>query len=117
MKHDINKEGSSTKSSISLSKRRTSTTIEQLPAPHADENHEDDEDDKLWKGAYLFSFSITCCSFVVFTIVKLLSLIYVRHMKLNVYFSVLVFTFLCILFETRNENISVMKRGNRIDVC
>jgi hypothetical protein len=29
---------------------------------------------------------------------------------------VLVFTFLRILFETRNENIPVMKRGNRIDV-
>ena len=43
MKHDINKKASSIKSSISVPKRRTSTTTEQLPAPRDDEDDEDDE--------------------------------------------------------------------------
>ncbi len=46
MKHDINKKASSTKSSISVPKRRTSTTTEQLPAPRDDEDDKDDEDDE-----------------------------------------------------------------------
>ncbi len=39
-----------------------------------------------------------------------------RYMKLVYYsFLRLSFTFLCIFFEARNENILVMKGGNRID--
>ena len=42
IKHDMNKKGSSTKSSIAVSKRRTSATTEQPIAPHDDENDNDE---------------------------------------------------------------------------
>jgi len=55
--------------------------------------------------------------FFSFIIIKRLSLLDVRYMKLNVYFFLrLSFTFLCIVFEARNENIPVMKGDNRINV-
>jgi hypothetical protein len=40
MKHDIKKNGLSSKSTTSLSKRRFSTTAEQISAPHDDEDDE-----------------------------------------------------------------------------
>jgi hypothetical protein len=40
MKHDIKKNGLSSKSTTSLSKRRFSTTTEQIPAPHGDDDNE-----------------------------------------------------------------------------
>ena len=42
MKYDMNKKRSSTKSSIAISKRRTSATTEQPAAPHDDENDSDE---------------------------------------------------------------------------
>ncbi len=46
MKHDMKKNGSSGKSTTNLSKRRFSTTTDQIPAPHEDEDEDDDDDDQ-----------------------------------------------------------------------